>query len=41
MLKDTTFFEKDHEDVYKHIDELLEIADYFNYPNIIRDEVML
>lgn len=41
MLKETPFFSKDHEDDNKHIDEVLEIVDYFNIPKISRNEIVL
>lgn len=41
MLKDISFFEKNHEDVYKPIDEVLEIKNYFNILNATKDAVML
>lgn len=34
MLKDITFFGKNHEVVYKNIKEVLEIENYFNVPNV-------
>lgn len=41
MLKDIPFFGKDHEDAFKHIDEVLYIANYFNVLNVNRDAVLL
>lgn len=41
MLKDIPFFKKAHKDAYKHIDEVIEITDYFNIPNVKKDEMML
>lgn len=41
MLKDIPFFEKDHEGVYTHIDKVLDIADYFNIPNVTKDVTIL
>lgn len=41
MLKDIPFFGKDHEDVYIHINEVLEIVDYFNILNVTKEAVML
>lgn len=41
MLKDIPFFRKGHEESYKSIDEVSEIADYFNFPDVTRDLVML
>lgn len=41
MLQDIPFFGKDHEDAFKHIDEVLEIADYFSILNVTKDAVML
>lgn len=34
MLKDITFFGKNHDVVYKNIKEVLEIENYFNVPNV-------
>ena len=34
QLKDIPFYEKDHEDAYKHIDEVNDIANYFKIPNV-------
>ncbi|CAI9289840.1 unnamed protein product [Lactuca saligna] len=34
MLKETSFFGKDHEHANKHSDEVIEIADYFNIPEV-------
>lgn len=41
MLKDIPFFGKDHEDAYKHIHEVVEIANYFKALNVSKDAVML
>ena len=41
QLKDMPFYGKDHEDAYKHIDEVNDIADYFNIPNVPRETVLL
>lgn len=41
LLKDITFVGKEHEDAYKQIDEVLEIANYFNISNVTKDMVML
>lgn len=41
MLKDISFFGKDHKHAYRHIDEVLEIVNYFNIPNVTRDAVFL
>lgn len=41
MLKDITFSGKDHKDVYKHINKVHEVADYFNIPNVTKDALML
>ena len=40
-LKDIPFFGKDHEDAFKHLDEVNDIADYFNVPNVTRNTVLL
>ncbi|KAL7584927.1 hypothetical protein Lser_V15G44247 [Lactuca serriola] len=40
-LKDIPFYEKDHEDAFKHLDEVNDIADYFNTPNIPRETALL
>lgn len=34
-------FGKDHEDAYKHIDEVLDIENYVSSPNVTKDAVML
>ena len=41
QLKDIPFYGKDHKDTYKHIDEVNEIAEYFNIPNVPRKTVQL
>lgn len=41
QLKDIPFYRKDHEDDYKHIDEVNDIFDYFNIPNIPREMMLL
>ncbi|XP_023748419.1 uncharacterized protein LOC111896683 [Lactuca sativa] len=41
QLKEISFYGKDHEDVYKHLEEVNDIADYFNFPNVARDTVLL
>lgn len=40
-LKDIPFYGKDHEDAFKHLDEVNDIVDYFNVPNVNRDIVLL
>ena len=40
-LKDIPFFGKDYEDAYKHLDEVNDIAGYFNIPNIPRESGLL
>ncbi|XP_023762711.1 uncharacterized protein LOC111911152 [Lactuca sativa] len=40
-LKDIPFYGKDHEDASKHLDEVNDIADYFNTPNIPRETTWL
>ena len=40
-LKDIPFFGKDHEDAFKHLDKVNDIADYFNVPNVNRNIVLL
>lgn len=40
-LKDIPFFKKDHEDAYKHTYEVLDISGFFNFPNVMRDAIML
>lgn len=39
--KDIPFSGKDHEDACKHLDEVNDIADYFNISNIPRETVLL
>lgn len=34
MLKDIPFYAKDHEDTYKHIDEVNDIAAYYNFLDV-------
>ncbi|KAL7598776.1 hypothetical protein Lser_V15G25946 [Lactuca serriola] len=41
QLKDIPFHGKEHEDAYKHIEEVMDIADYFHMPNVPRDTVLL
>lgn len=41
MIKEIPFFGKEHEDVNNHIDEVLEIAGYFNVPGVSKDAIML
>ncbi|KAL7595523.1 hypothetical protein Lser_V15G29447 [Lactuca serriola] len=40
-LKDIPFYKKDHEDAFKHLDGVNNIADYFNTPNIPRETALL
>ena len=39
-LKDIPFSGKDYEDSFNHINEVLEIANYFNVPNVTRDVLL-
>lgn len=41
MLKDISFYRKDHEDAYKHIDEVSDIVNYFNVPNVPHETFLL
>lgn len=41
MIKDIPFSGKDYEVDFKHIVEVLDIANYFNIPNVLRDAVLL
>ena len=41
QLKDVPFYGKEHEDAYKHIEEVTDIADYFHMQNVSRDTVLL
>lgn len=41
MLKDIPFTRKEYEDVFKNIDELKDIANYFSVPSIPRKSVLL
>lgn len=41
MLKDIPFFGKDHEDAFRHIDEVLHKSNYVIIPNVSRDPVLL
>lgn len=41
MLKDIPFYGKDHEYAYKNIDEFLDIANYFNVPNVPCKSVLM
>ena len=34
MLKDIPFYRTNHEDAYKHTDEVLDITNYFYVPNV-------
>ena len=38
-LKDIPFFGTDHEDAFKHLDEVNDIADHFNVPNVNRNSL--
>ena len=38
---DIPFYGKDHEEAYKHIDEVNDVADYFKISNIPRKTVLL
>lgn len=41
ILKYIPFSGKGYEDAFKHIDEVLEIANYFNVSDVSRDAVLL
>lgn len=41
QLIDIPFYGKDHEEAYKHIDEVNDVADYFKISNIPRKTVLL
>ncbi|XP_052621649.1 uncharacterized protein LOC128127245 [Lactuca sativa] len=41
QLKEIPFYGKDHEDAYKHLDEVNDVADYFNVPNVPCETVLL
>lgn len=41
MLKDIPFSRKDHEDEFRHINEVLDIVNYFNVQNVSRDTLLL
>lgn len=41
QLKDIPFHGKEHEDACKHVEEVMDIADYFHMPNVPRDTVLL
>lgn len=41
MLKDISFFRKDHKYMQKYINEVLDNAYYFNIPYMTKDAVML
>lgn len=41
MLKETHCYEKDNKDNYQHVDEVLEIDDYFNNLGVTKDVIML
>ncbi|XP_052624901.1 uncharacterized protein LOC128132394 [Lactuca sativa] len=41
LLKEIPFTGKDHEDAYKHLDEVNDVADYFNVPNVPRETQLL
>lgn len=34
QLQEIPFYGKDNEDAYKHLDEVNDVADYFNVPNV-------
>ena len=40
-LKEVPFSRKDHEDAYKHLDEVNDIAEYFNILNVLRTTILL
>lgn len=41
FFKDISFFGKGHKDAYKNIDEVVEIANYFNMPKVTRNVLLL
>lgn len=41
MVKDIPFSEKDYEDAFKHIDEVLDIENYFNARNVSIEAILL
>ena len=41
QLKDIPFYGKGHEDAYKHIDDVNDIVDYFNIPNVPHETILL
>ncbi|XP_052624758.1 uncharacterized protein LOC128132285 [Lactuca sativa] len=41
LLKEIPFTGKDHEDAYKHLDEVNDVGDYFNVPNVPRETQLL
>nr|KAJ0205103.1 hypothetical protein LSAT_V11C500241070 [Lactuca sativa] len=41
QLKEIPFYGKDHEDTYKYLDEVNDIADYVNVHNVSHDTVLL
>ena len=41
ILKEIAFTEKDHEDTYKYLDEVNDIADDFNISNVPRETLLL
>lgn len=41
LLKEIPFTRKDHEDAYKHLNEVNHIADNFNIPNVPHETVLL
>ncbi|XP_052627065.1 uncharacterized protein LOC128133603 [Lactuca sativa] len=41
LLREIPFTGKDHEDTYKHLDEVNDVADYFNVPNVPRETQLL
>ena len=41
QLKEILLYGKDHEDAYKHLEEVNDIADYVKFPNVARDTVLL
>lgn len=41
MLQDLPFYGKEYEDAFEHIEEVVEISNYFHIPNVSKDAVML
>lgn len=41
QLKEIPFYGKDHANAYKHLDEVNDVSDYFNVPNVPRETVLL